>query len=286
MREIKIEKAITNRNSDSVERYLRDLCRYPLLTGEEEAILAKKIRSGDTAALQQLVNANLRFVVSVAKKYEMPGMCLADLISEGNIGLVKAAKRFDETKGFKFISYAVWWIRQSILHSIGLDKRMIRLPLNRLKGIADLWDAIDILSQHLQRSPVLTELSEFMGLSKECILDYLSSSDHTFSFDTVISDDDPNSKLFTMNDPAALKPDAGLERDAMLINMDILMSALSQREREVLQLAYGMAGGRPLENSDIGEEMGLSAETIRRTKRSALYRLRENKGIMMMREYM
>lgn len=286
MKEIKIEKSITNRNNDSLDRYLRDLYRYPLLNGEEEAALARKIRLGDAAALQKLVNCNLRFVVSVAKKYEIPGMSLADLISEGNIGLIKAAKRFDETRGFKFISYAVWWVRQAILNSISVDKRMIRLPANQLKGVADLWSAEDLLTQRLQRFPSLSELSEHMDLSYERISDFLTISGYTYSYDAAISDDDMNSKVCTMKDPAAVWPDAELEQDALRIDVELMMNILSNRERDVLIMAFGMGGGRPLENVDIGHELGLSPETIRRAKGKALFRLREIGGIKMMQGYL
>lgn len=286
MKEIKIEKSITSRNTDSLERYLHELCKYPLLNAEEEAVLAKKIRMGDHAAQEKLVNCNLRFVVSVAKKYEMPGMALADLVSEGNFGLVKAAKRFDETRGFKFISYAVWWIRQSILHSIGLDKRIIRLPLNQLKGIADLWDAVDLLEQRLHRAPSVREISEFMGLTCKRILDYLSHSDCTYSFDSAISDDNADSKIFNMHDPSSVRPDNELEQEALRINIKLMMSVLNARQRDVLRLAFGMDGGRPLENVDIANVLGLSPETIRREKIEALFRLRSITKIKIMSEYL
>jgi RNA polymerase primary sigma factor len=286
MKEIKIERSVTNRGNDSLDRYLQELSRYPLLDAEEEAVLAKKIRFGDQAAQERLVNCNLRFVVSVAKKYEIPGMCLADLISEGNFGLVKAAERFDETRGFKFISYAVWWIRQSILHSIGSHKRMIRLPSNQLKGIADLWNAVDLLEQRLHRAPSVKEISAFMGLTCERILDYLSHSDCTHSFDTAIGDNDDDLKIFNMCDPSSVRPDHELEQDALRINIELMMNALNARERDVLRLAYGMGGGRPLENVDIGDVLGLSPETIRREKVKALFRLRSINTIKIMQEYL
>lgn len=286
MKEFKIEKRITNRGGDALERYLRELNDYPLLNVEQETVLIQKIRSGDLAALQTLVKCNLRFVVSVAKKYELPGMSLVDLISEGNIGLIKAAKRFDETRGFKFISYAVWWIRQAIMRSIGLDNRMIRLPANQLKGISDVFRAEDFLAQRLQRSPSLTELAEYMELSQERISDYRENSGYMFSFDTKISEDDTDSKLSTMNDPAAVYPDAELRREAMRIDMGLMMGMLNRREQAVLRLAFGMGGGRPLDNSDIGDALGVSSETIRRTKGKALLRLREIGEIEMMKRYL
>lgn len=286
MKEIKTERAITNRNSDSLACYFQELYKYPLLDAEEEAVLTKKIRSGDRSALDKLVSCNLRFVISVAKKYVMPGTELADLISEGNLGLVKAAERFDETRGFKFISYAVWWIRQSILHSIGTDKRLIRLPVNQLKGITNLWKAVGILEQNLHRAPSLKEIAEFMKLSNERILDYLSHSDCTYSFDTSAGDEEQDQQIFNMYDPASEPPDLKLEQDALHINVELMMNVLNVREKVILHLAYGMGGGRPLENVDIGDILGLSPETIRREKKRALFRLRSIYAIQIMREYL
>ncbi|WEK20650.1 MAG: RNA polymerase sigma factor RpoD/SigA [Candidatus Pedobacter colombiensis] len=286
MKDIKIERSITRRAEDSLERYLQEISRFPLLKGEEEVILAKKISSGDKAALERLVNCNLRFVVSVAKKYEIEGMPLADLISEGNIGLVKAAKRFDESRGFKFISYAVWWIRQAILYSIGLHKRTIRLPMNQLGGIMDLWRSEDLLEQQLHRLPTLDELTEFMGIPDERVLDYLSNSADVFSLDMPLEDAEEGPRVSTMSDPAAVSPDAGLEREAFHINIQRMMNVLSPRDQNILRLAYGMGGGRPLPNEDISNLLGLSSETIRRAKQKALFRLREMKEVKMMLQYL
>ncbi|TKC62473.1 RNA polymerase sigma factor RpoD/SigA [Pedobacter hiemivivus] len=286
MKEIKIERSITRRGEDSLARYLQEISRFPLLNVEEEVILAKKISSGDKAALERLVNCNLRFVVSVAKKYEIEGMPLVDLISEGNIGLVKAAKRFDESRGFKFISYAVWWIRQAILYSIGTHKRMIRLPMNQLSGIMDLWKSEGLLEQQLQRLPTLAELTEFMELPDERVLDYLSNSGDVFSLDLPLEDAEDSPIVNVMTDPMAMPPDAGLEKEAFYINIQRIMNLLSPRDQNVLRLAYGMGGGRPLQNEDISNLMGLSSETIRRAKQKALFKLREMKEVKMMLQYL
>lgn len=286
MKEIKIEKSITNRNADSLDRYLQDISRYPLLNAEEESTLAKKVRLGDKAALQKLVNCNLRFVVSVAKKYELPDMSLADLISEGNIGLVKAAERFDESKGFKFISYAVWWIRQAILHSMGLNKRMIRLPMNQVKGVMDLLRSEDLLEQRLHRSPTLWEQAIFMDVPYEQALDYLSNSGRTFSLDVPVDDAEGMPVISSMNDPMCRLPDEALEQEALKITIGLMMKTLTTREQRILCLAYGMEGNRPLQNDDISDVLGLSSETIRRSKQKALFRLRELKGIEIMQEYL
>ncbi|TCC94625.1 RNA polymerase sigma factor RpoD/SigA [Pedobacter hiemivivus] len=286
MKEIKIERSITRRGEDSLARYLQEISRFPLLNVEEEVILAKKISSGDKAALERLVNCNLRFVVSVAKKYEIEGMPLVDLISEGNIGLVKAAKRFDESRGFKFISYAVWWIRQAILYSIGTHKRMIRLPMNQLSGIMDLWKSEGLLEQQLQRLPTLAELTEFMELPDERVLDYLSNSGDVFSLDLPLEDAEDSPIVNVMTDPMAMPPDAGLEKEAFYINIQRIMNLLSPRDQNILRLAYGMGGGRPLQNEDISNLMGLSSETIRRAKQKALFKLREMKEVKMMLQYL
>lgn len=286
MKDIKIERSITRRGEDSLARYLQEISRFPLLKAEEEAILAKKISSGDKAALERLVNCNLRFVVSVAKKYEIEGMPLVDLISEGNIGLVKAAKRFDETRGFKFISYAVWWIRQAILYSIGIHKRMIRLPMNQLTGMMNLWKSECVLEQRLQRIPTLEELTEFMGVPDERLFDYLLNSGEVFSLDLPLEDSEDGPRVGVMSDPTSMSPDAGLEKEAFHINIQRIMNVLSARDQHIIRLAYGMGGGRPLQNEDISNLLGLSSETIRRAKLKALFKLREMKEVKMMQQYL
>lgn len=285
MKEIIKQRTVTNRYVDSLDRYLQELSRYPLLDADEEASLAKKIRTGDVSALQKLVNANLRFVVTVAKKYEIPGTSLADLIAEGNIGLLKAAERFDETRGFKFITYAVWWIRQAILCSMGLHRRMIRLPVNQLKGITDLWRAEEVLEQELERSATLHELAEFMGLSYKCVLDYLSSGGYTLSFDTPMADDQPETRLSTMSDQGSYRPDAIFDSATLHTDIGLMMSGLTDREVEVICLAYGIGGARALENREVGEMLGMSAETVRRIKSKTLVKLKSLNKIEMMKEY-
>lgn len=286
MKEIRIEKSITNRRIDSLDRYLQDISKFPLLNVDEEIELAKRVRLGDRAALQKLVNCNLRFVVTVAKKYELPDLSLADLISEGNIGLVKAAERFDESKGFKFITYAVWWIRQAILHSLGLNKRMVRLPMNQVKGVMDLLRSEELLEQRLHRQPTLREQAKFMEVPYELALDYLINSGRTFSLDIPAEDSEGTPIINTIDDPMGRLPDEALEQEALKINIGLMMKTLSCREQRILRLAYGMEGNRPLQNDDISELLGLSSETIRRVKHKALYRLRELKGIEIMQDYL
>jgi RNA polymerase primary sigma factor len=286
MKEIKIERSITNRSQDSLERYLKDISRYPLLYAEEEIILAGKIRDGDQAALHRLVSCNLRFVVTVAKKYEMQGIPLADLIAEGNLGLYKAAERFDETRGFKFISYAVWWIRQSILFSISGYKRLVRLPMNQVNGILELWKSEIYLEQYLERSPTKEELAEFMKIPEELVRDYLSCPGTSVSLDASFEDQDGGMTMAAIKDTTSLLPDADLEKEALKSDIALIMDVLSPRERNILCLSYGMENNSPMQNEAIGRRLGLSLETIRRYKKSALTRLRELKEIKMMQSYL
>nr|WP_121273436.1 RNA polymerase sigma factor RpoD/SigA [Pedobacter schmidteae] len=286
MKEIKIERSITNRKIDSLARYLQELAAYPLLNGTEETALTKKIRAGDEEALQKLVNCNLRFVVSVAKKYEVSGMPLADLIAEGNIGLLKAAQRFDETRGFKFISYAVWWIRQAMLQSIGMHQRSIRLPLNQLKGISDLSRSADLLEQQLERTPSLEELSAFTQLPAAVVSSYSSSLGHICSLDKAIEDGDQDSFKGSMMDAECIWPDAALEQEALRVNIELMMKGLSLQEQDVIRLAYGLGELMALGNEAIAQRLGISDETVCRTKRKALNRMREMAQIKIMREYL
>lgn len=286
MKEIKIERSITNGQIDSLARYLQELAAYPLLNGTEEMVLTQKIRAGDEEALQKLVNCNLRFVVSVAKKYEVFGMPLADLIAEGNIGLLKAAERFDETRGFKFISYAVWWIRQAMLQSIGMHQRTIRLPLNQLKGINDLSRSTDLLEQQLERTPNLEELSAFTKLPAAVVSSYSSSSGHTCSLDRAIEDGDRGSFKGSMMDTACIWPDAALEQEALRVDIELMMKGLSLQEQDVIRLAYGLGELMALGNEAIAHRLGISDETVCRIKRKALTRMREMAQIKIMREYL
>lgn len=285
MKEIRKERSVTNRNDDSLERYLNDLGKYPLLAIDEEAVLAQKIRSGDQEALDKLVSCNLRFVITVAKKYELPGTSLSDLISDGNIGLIKAAKRFDETKGFKFITYAVWWIRQSIMQSLGSNKRMIRLPSNQLKGISNLRNAQSDLEQNLHRLATIEEVSVYMKLSCRLILEYYLNTSYTYSFDAEITEAGTETIVGTMRDPDSISPDAKMEMETLDVNIGLMMNVLNEREREVLCLAYGIGASKAFENREIGYLLGISAETVRRIKEKSLTKLKSQENIGMMKEY-
>lgn len=286
MKEIKIERSITTRGQDSLLRYLKDVSVYPLLSANEESALARKIKNGDHAAFQQLINCNLRFVVSVAKKYEMQGLPLADLIEEGNIGLMKAAQRFDESRGFKFISYAVWWIRQTILEGISAHKRLIRLPLSQINGIQDLGKAALKLEQQLERCPTREELTELMNISENMTHDYLQSPVCGCWLDQPYEAESGEPLQVTLKDPNAAEPDMQLEKEGLESDIELMMKVLSPRQRRVISLYFGLGSGFPLLEDDIGRLLGLSAETIRRAKKKALNQLRGIKEIQTLREYL
>jgi RNA polymerase primary sigma factor len=286
MKEIKMARSITTRGQDSLLRYLKDISEYPLLSADEEIALARKIKNGDHAALQRLINCNLRFVVSVAKKYEMQGLPLADLIEEGNIGLMRAAERFDESRGFKFISYAVWWIRQTILEGISAHKRLIRLPLSQINGIQNLGKAALKLEQHLERSPTKEELMEFMNISENMAYDYLQSSVCGCWLDQPYEAESGEHLQVTLKDLNAPEPDTQLEKEGFKAGIELIMKVLSPRQQRVLSLSFGLGGGFPLLEDDIGRLLGLSTETIRRAKKNALKQLRGIKEIQTMQEYL
>ena len=285
MRQLKIEQSITNRDSDSIEKYLYDIARIDLLSVEEEISLAQKIKTGDQMALDRLVKANLRFVVSVAKKYQNQGIRLSDLIAEGNLGLIKAAKRFDETKGFKFISFAVWWIRQSIMIAIAEQKRMVRLPANQIGGIMRINKAMGELEQRLERQPSLEEVCEFIELSEEKVVDYLYNAPMTTSLDAVIAEESGFTLAETIADPNAEKADTTLIEGSVAIDIKRLMKRLPEREKVILSMFYGLGGGTAIGLDEIGYKLKLGKERVRQIKDKALKTLRAEKPKAYMMEY-
>lgn len=285
MRQLKIEQSITNRDSDSIEKYLYDIARIDLLSVEEEISLAQKIKTGDQMALDRLVKANLRFVVSVAKKYQNQGIRLSDLIAEGNLGLIKAAKRFDETKGFKFISFAVWWIRQSIMIAIAEQKRMVRLPANQIGGIMRINKAMGELEQRLERQPSLEEVCEFIELSEEKVVDYLYNAPMTTSLDAVIAEESGFTLAETIADPNAEKADTTLIEGSVAIDIKRLMKRLPEREKAILSMFYGLGGGTAIGLDEIGYKLKLGKERVRQIKDKALKTLRAEKPKAYMMEY-
>ncbi|EHQ29724.1 sigma-70 family RNA polymerase sigma factor [Mucilaginibacter paludis] len=274
MRQLQITPSFTNRDSQSLETYLNELGRTDLLSAEEEVVLAQKIRLGDQAALDRLTKTNLRFVVSVAKKYQHQGLPLSDLISEGNVGLMKAAKKFDETKGFKFISYAVWWIRQCILSAIAEHSRMIRLPMNQVGDITKMNKALALLEQQMERQPTTNELAEYLETSEDKVSDALYFATRTASYDAPFRTEDENNLLDVLpgNEQAT-------DHELMVLSnqqeVRQLLSTLTSRDQEVIRWTFGLDGKTALPPIDIAPLLGISAERVRQIRNQALQTLRE-----------
>lgn len=275
MRQLKITKQITNRENISLDKYLQEISKMPMISTEIEVELAIRIKQGDDIALQKLAQANLRFVVSVAKQYQNKGLPLNDLISEGNIGLVKAAMRFDETRGFKFISYAVWWIRQSILQALAEQSRVVRLPLNKVGTLNKLTRVFAELEQKFQREPTAEEISSAMEVTLEEVETTVRSMGKHISVDAPFANNLEGSLLDLMADNKADAPDAGLEEDSMKIAVKRALSALSEREATIIVSYYGLNGGPSMSLEDIAEKLNLTRERIRQIKEKATRRLRK-----------
>ncbi len=273
MRQLKINKSITNKDSASLDKYLSEISRLPMVTAEEETVLTQKIRKGDEDALQELVNANLRFVVSVAKQYQNQGISLPDMINEGNIGLIKAASRFDETRGFKFISYAVWWIRQSIISAISDQSRVIRLPLNKIGMINKMRKAHDSLEKELERTPSSSEIGEKLGLDyKEIELAQSISSWHV-STDALLLGEF-GTLLDILPNTNSVSADSLLMHSSLQIEIKRALATLSEREREVILLFYGIGGTEGMSLLEIAERYDLTQERVRQIKETAVKKLR------------
>ena len=275
MRQLKITNSITNRENDSLEKYLQDISREELLTTDEEVELAQRIRKGDRKALDRLTKANLRFVVSVAKQYQNQGLSLSDLIDEGNVGLIKAAERFDETRGFKFISYAVWWIRQSILQALAEQSRLVRLPLNQVGAVTKINRALNKFEQENERRPSVGEISEQTLIPEEKIDATLRSVGRHVSVDAPFSDSDESSLLDVLVNEDAPTADGGLEKESLRSEIASALNMLSDRERNILKAFYGI--GQPEKTYDeIGSIYGLTRERVRQIKEKAIRRLRSS----------
>ena len=276
MRQLKISKQITQRDTGTLDKYLSDIAKERLLTADEEVELAQRIKDGDQAALDKLVRANLRFVVSVAKQYQNQGISLPDLINEGNIGLIKAAKRFDETRGFKFISYAVWWIRQAICQAIADQSRIVRLPLNQVGTINKIKKEIAHLEQELQRAPTLEEISEAMDLPIDKVTEILRINNHPQSMDSPVSPDDDTkfSDTFIYNVEKDTDDKLITESLSSEIN-EILKKTLNEKEIEVVKLFFGIGVSHEYTLDEIGDAVGLSRERVRQIKERAIKRLKQ-----------
>lgn len=283
MRQLKINKSITNRDAASFDKYLQDISKLPMITVEEETQLAGKIRDGDQAALEKLVSANLRFVVSVAKQYQNQGVSLPDLINEGNAGLIKAASRFDETRGFKFISYAVWWIRQSIMQAISEQSRVIRLPLNKIGTLNKIRKAQGVLEQQLERVPTNSEIATFIEMNEQEVAITQYSSSWHISTDATLSGQDESTIMDVLHNPEDIKPDDGLMMDSLRIEITRALDTLTDKERSIL-LSYFGIGGRPaISLEEIGVKYDLTRERVRQIKEKAIRKLRagsRNKHLM------
>jgi len=287
MRQLKISKSITNRESQSIERYLQEIGKVDLLTAEEEVELAQRIRKGDKEALEKLVKANLRFVVSVAKQYQNRSLSLNDLINEGNLGLVKAAQRFDETRGFKFISYAVWWIRQAIIQALAEQSRLVRLPLNKIGSLTKIHKAFSKLEQEHQREPSPEELSEVLDLNTNEIKTTLSVASTHVSMDAPFVEGESSSLLDVLANSDTPETDQDLTYGQSLrIETERALATLSERQKDVVKLFFGIGVDNPMTLEDIGEKFGLTRERVRQIKDKAINKLRTTSRSKALKAYL
>ena len=287
MRQLKITKSITNRESQSLEKYLQEIGKVDLLTPEDEVDLAIKIKDGDQRALEKLVQANLRFVVSVSKQYQNQGLSLSDLINEGNLGLIKAAQRFDETRGFKFISYAVWWIRQSILQALAEQSRIVRLPLNKVGSLNKINKAFSALEQEFEREPSAEELASILDIAKDEVETTLGVASRHVSVDAPFAEGEDNSLLDVLENTNAPDTDSHLEYGQSLRReIERSLSTLTDRQKDVIKLYFGIGVEHSLSLEDIGEEFNLTRERVRQIKDKAINKLRSTSRSKLLKNYL
>ena len=286
MRQLKISKQITNRESQSLDKYLQEIGKVDLLTPDEEVELAKRIKEGDQIALEKLTKANLRFVVSVAKQYQNQGLSLGDLINEGNLGLIKAAQRFDETRGFKFISYAVWWIRQSILQALAEQSRIVRLPLNRVGSLNKISKTFSELEQKYEREPSPEELAEVLDVTTAEVVDTMKISGRHVSMDAPFVQGEENSLLDVLENDSEETPDSGLMNDSLRREVQRALSTLTQGEADVITLYFGLNGEHAMTLEEIGEKFNLTRERVRQIKEKAIRRLRHTSRSKALKPYL
>ena len=286
MRQLKISKQITNRNAGTLDKYLADIAKEALLTTEEEVELAQRIKAGDKAALDKLVRANLRFVVSVAKQYQNQGLSLQDLINEGNLGLVKAAQRFDETRGFKFISYAVWWIRQSILQAVAEQARIIRLPMNQVGALAKVKKVVSFLEQKLERRPTLKEIADELGMPEDKVDQLLSLNSRAVSTDAPLDDEDDANFLDVYVAEDEVKTDAVVEQESTSKAIRKSLDMLNEKERTILSMYFGLGTSREYSLEEIAMKLDISRERTRQIRDRALRRLKSEPDSPLYQMYM
>ena len=285
MRQLKITKSITNRESASLDKYLQEIGKEDLITVEEEVELAQRIRKGDQEALEKLTKANLRVVVSVAKQYQNQGLSLPDLINEGNLGLIKAAEKFDETRGFKFISYAVWWIRQSILQALAEQSRIVRLPLNQVGSLNKINKAFARFEQEHERVPSPEELAQELELPREKVTDTLRVAGRHISVDAPFADGEDNSLLDVLVNPDSPNADRGLINESLATEVDRALETLTERERDIIRYFFGI-GCSEMTLEEIGEKFDLTRERVRQIKEKAIRKLRQSNRAGILRSYL
>lgn len=286
MRQLKITKQVTNRETASLDKYLQEIGKVELITAEEEVTLAQKIKQGDRLALEKLTKANLRFVVSVSKQYQNQGLSLPDLINEGNLGLIKAAQRFDETRGFKFISYAVWWIRQSILQALAEQSRIVRLPLNKIGAINKINKAYAKLEQKFEREPNHDEIADLLECSEQEVKDSVKNAGRHVSMDAPLIQDEDNNMYDVLRNDEGITPETELLYDSLRKEIDRAVSTLTPREADVVKLYFGLNAGHPMTLEEIGEKFDLTRERVRQIKEKAIRRLKHTSRSKILKTYL
>lgn len=286
MRQLRIGQSITLRESPSLEKYLQDISKVPMVSAEEEVSLAELIKKGDQSALEKLTKANLRFVVSVAKQYQHQGLSLSDLINEGNLGLIRAAKRFDETKGFRFISYAVWWIRQSILQALADQSRIVRVPLNRVGVRNKIARAAQHLEQDFEREPTVEEISEYLEMDLEEVSSTINLANRHVSIDSPVGEDGEGTMIDVMENKEADAADHEIQHESMHYEIELALRSLPEKQQKVIRCLYGIGMDRPMGMEDIGAECNLTRERVRQIRDKALEALRFTANTMRLRTFL
>jgi RNA polymerase primary sigma factor len=286
MRQLKITKQVTNRETASLDKYLQEIGKVELITADEEVELAQRIRQGDKIALEKLTKANLRFVVSVSKQYQNQGLSLPDLINEGNLGLIKAAQRFDETRGFKFISYAVWWIRQSILQALAEQSRIVRLPLNKIGSINKINKTYAKLEQEFEREPNAEEIAEALDITEAEVKESMKNAGRHVSMDAPLVQDEDNNMYDVLKSDEVITPETELLYESLRKEIDRAIGTLTQREADVIRLYFGLNGSHPMTLEEIGEKFDLTRERVRQIKEKAIRRLKHTNRSKILKSYL